>query len=89
MTLGLLALLVSASPRHLLDKRSQRREGRMDKVEMKQKVKDDITGFSGTVTAIATYLDGTTSCLVQSEMTDPSKYPEHSWIDAKRLSVVK
>ncbi len=61
----------------------------MDEIAMKQNVKDTVSGFSGTVTGIAKYLDGTTTCLIQSKMADPSKYPESTWIDSQRLEITE
>lgn len=57
-------------------------------IHMNAKVKDVVTGFVGTVTGIAKYLDGRTQLLIQPNMTDPSKYPESVWLDSERLSEV-
>lgn len=51
-------------------------------------VKDVITGFSGIVTAHATYITGCDQYLVQPVMQD-GKFEEPRWIDGDRLNVLQ
>lgn len=48
-------------------------------------VRDEVTGFSGTVTAVAEYMDGTTQAQVQPVCNDAGEYPSSAWIDRARL----
>ena len=56
----------------------------MEKIELGQKVTDSLTGFSGTVTAIATYLSGCVRAEVVS-LDDPNK---EYWFDIQRLGAI-
>jgi len=53
------------------------------------KVKDNITGFSGTVTAVAIYLNGCIRYQVQPELDEHGHYQESQMIDEEQLEIIK
>jgi hypothetical protein len=56
------------------------------KIKMSEKVKDNVTGFEGTVTVRAEYLTGCRQYFVQPKMKKGAKdYPEGHWFDEDRL----
>ena len=55
-------------------------------IELGDSVVDRITGFQGTVTAIAKYLTGSDRALVEAFCDDPHKVGESLWIDLERLN---
>lgn len=58
------------------------------KLEMNLKVQDEVTGYTGTVTAICKYLNGTTSALVEEKFPGGQKFEDGAWVDSDRLKVV-
>lgn len=50
------------------------------------KVKDELTGYSGTVTAVAVYATGETRLLVEN--VDSTGRPIEWWIDATRTIAI-
>lgn len=59
-----------------------------NKVVNGSKVTCKITGFTGVVTGIVTYITGCSQCLVQPRMKEDGSIPESIWIDIQRLDVV-
>ncbi len=51
------------------------------------KVRETITGFSGTVTGFTTYITGCTQYLVQPAMKESGDFQEPRWWDEDRLEV--
>jgi hypothetical protein len=49
------------------------------------KVKDKITGFTGTVTGFTTYITGCSQYLVQPPVKKEGDFTEGRWIDEDRL----
>ncbi len=58
-------------------------------VKLGQKVKDELTGFTGIVEAITNYLNGCCQALVRPKhkMKDET-YPVAAWIDVEQLTGV-
>lgn len=52
------------------------------------KVKDKITGFSGTVTAFCQYITGCDQYLVLPVIGENGDYPNAHWFDCNRLKVL-
>ena len=59
-----------------------------NKVVNGAKVTCKITGFTGIVTGIVTYITGCSQCLVQPRMKEDGSIPDSMWIDIQRLDVV-
>jgi len=61
-------------------------------IQLGQKVKDKITGFTGIATAKTEYLNGCLQVLVQPKMVvkkgGKQEYPEGKWIDIEQVDVV-
>lgn len=53
-----------------------------------RKVRDRITGFTGTVTGVLFYLSGCNQALVAPEMDKDGKVPDPNWFDVQRLEIV-
>lgn len=60
-----------------------------NKVNLGDKVKDDLTGFSGIVSGIADYLTGCSQACVQPPQTETGTFVESRWFDVDRLTVVE
>ncbi len=65
----------------------------MNRIELGQKVKDVVTGFSGIATARVEYLNGCVQILVAPKMVIPKKgetevYPTSTYVDVEQLRVV-
>lgn len=59
-------------------------------VNLGQRVKDELTGFTGIVEAITHYLNGCCQALVRPKFkTKDKEYPKAAWIDVEQLKVVK
>lgn len=59
-------------------------------MKLGDRVRDNLTGFEGTVTGIVDYITGCRQALITPEMkADASEYPKSSWVDEDRLSVVQ
>lgn len=56
-------------------------------VKLGQKAQDSITGFEGTVTAIAHYLTGCDQASLQPAVKDGA-FVKAEWFDVTRLSVI-
>ena len=56
------------------------------KIELGQKVKDEITGFEGVVVATAQYLNGCISCQVQPQSLKDGSTTKAEWFDEQRLT---
>lgn len=55
-----------------------------------QKVKDQLTGFTGIVEAITNYLNGCEQALVRPKFKPKdAEYPKAAWIDVEQLVVIK
>ena len=62
-------------------------------IQLGQKVKDKITGFTGIAVARVEYLNGCVQLLVRAKMSTPKKgdnqeYPKGTYIDIEELDVV-
>ena len=57
-------------------------------IEIGWKVEDVITGFSGVVTGLCTYITGCDQALVQPKGSDQNKKEDCHWIDVNRLERV-
>ena len=60
----------------------------MERIIMKDLVKDTITGFKGTVVAIAKYMNGCVRCEVQPRGLYEGKPIESQWIDEGQLEII-
>jgi hypothetical protein len=58
-------------------------------IQLGSKVKDKITGFTGIVTGIVTYITGCSQALIAPPVDKQGKRPEGEWIDLQRLEVDK
>ena len=54
---------------------------------LKKKVKDQTTGYEGTVTAVCEYYDGRISYLVEN--IDNTGRPVEWWVQSDRIVIVK
>jgi len=65
-------------------------KGGIKMIQLGQKVKDIITGFTGIAHGRATYLAGCNRILVQPEFDEKKddKYPDAVWIDEPQLKTV-
>ena len=72
-----------SAPAHIIGGNSMTEE-----IQLKDKVEDVITGFTGIVTAKAEYLYGCTQFLVNSKCKD-NEQGKTSWIDEPQLKVLK
>ena len=62
-------------------------------IELGQKVKDKVTGFTGIATARIEYLNGCVQILVTPKMATPKKgetqeYPTATYVDVEQLDIV-
>lgn len=57
-------------------------------VQLGRKVKDRITGFTGTVTGFVTYISGCNQALVAPPVGSDGKAPDSWWLDEQRLDYV-
>ena len=53
------------------------------------RVRDKITGFSGTITGRADYITGCNNYLVQPQNDKDDKYVDSHWFDEMRLELVE
>jgi hypothetical protein len=60
----------------------------MNSITLGQKVRDEVTGFTGIAVVRAEYLDDTVSYCVQPEVVQIGVMPESHYIDSMRLHVV-
>lgn len=60
----------------------------MSNIELGDKARDNITGFSGTVTAICRYLGGQNDALIEAPSHD-EKEIKSKWICLSRLSRIE
>lgn len=58
-------------------------------IELGKKVKDEITGLTGTATAKVEYLSDQICFCVQPSVDEDGKLPDEEWINEERLSVVE
>lgn len=65
------------------------RNDRFDGLNLGDRVKDSLTGFTGIVTAQVSYLTGCDQCQVLPASTDQSKINEAHWFDVERLKLVE
>lgn len=61
----------------------------MQAVELGDKVKDVVTGFTGVAVARTTWLHGCDRIVLQPEMGKDGKVPENASFDAPQIVVVK
>ena len=61
----------------------------MTEIKLKNKVKDEITGLTGTAIAKVRYLSGQICFCIQPSVDENGKLPGEKWIDEERLSVVE
>lgn len=57
----------------------------MNKIELGQKAKDTVTGYTGIVTAKTTWLYGCTRFALQTPLDKDGKVPEPQWFDELQL----
>jgi hypothetical protein len=60
-----------------------------DTVELGDKVKCRVTGFSGTVVGILNYLNGCRQIGIQPKVDKEGKIKETSWIDDSQVQIIK
>ncbi len=60
----------------------------MDKINLGDKVKDSVTGFTGIVVALHKWLHGCTRCTVQPAVGKDGKLPEANAFDMPQLVVI-
>lgn len=60
----------------------------MEKVNMGDYVTDKITGFSGIVTGMASYISGCTQCLIAPKVNEKNELPDTQWFDIERLEKI-
>ena len=58
-------------------------------ISLGSKVKDNITSFTGIVTAVSYYINGCVQYLVRPTKLDEGKIMEAEWIDIQRLKVTR
>jgi hypothetical protein len=63
-------------------------EGMEQQIKLGSKVKDKITGFTGTATARAEYLERPPQVFVEAEATEGGRRAADAWITESRLEVV-
>lgn len=56
-------------------------------LNLRDRVKDQITGFSGVVTGRCEYITGCTQLLVQPPVKDNGDFVESRWVDEDRLAL--
>ena len=61
----------------------------MKKIELGSKVEDSLTGFSGVVIGIVTYLTGCDQYLVLPRAKDTHTLPSGEWLDSNRCVLLK
>jgi len=49
---------------------------------------DNVTGFTGTVTARAEYLGGTPRVQIEPRVSEDGKAEDARWVDEERISIV-
>ena len=57
-------------------------------IQLGQKVKDKITGFTGVITGVCDYLSGCNQALVVPPVKADGSYTDGHWFDVQRLDVV-
>ncbi len=57
----------------------------MDKIELGQTVKDEITGYTGIAIGRSTWLHGCDTIGVQAKIKDDGVVPDVRWVDELRL----
>ena len=60
----------------------------MNRINIGDRVKDDVTGLQGIVTGIVDYISGCQQLLVQPPVDNDGKFVSSHWIDEDRLEVV-
>jgi hypothetical protein len=63
-------------------------EGEQMNIRLGVEAKDIVTGFTGIVTARATYLTGCDQYVLSPGVDDDGKVPEAHWFDENRLVVI-
>jgi hypothetical protein len=58
-------------------------------INLGDKVKESVTGFSGTVTGIADYLTGCSQACVQPGTDEKGAWQEARWFDVDRLATIE
>ena len=58
-------------------------------IALGQRVKDSITGFTGTVTGLVSYIAGCDQALVAPDVDKQGKLADSAWFDTVRLEVTK
>ncbi|QXN71258.1 hypothetical protein RCKVOTHE_57 [Rhodobacter phage RcKvothe] len=58
-------------------------------IDLGDKVRDNVTGFAGTVTGIADYLTGCSQASIQPPCDEKGGFVEARWFDVDRLHVVE
>ena len=58
-------------------------------IELGSKVRDRVTGFTGTATARVEYLNGCVQYCVKPRMSKKGEMPEGQYIDDKQLEVIE
>ena len=61
----------------------------MRKINLGDKVRDEITGFEGRVTGVATYISGCVQYSIAPPVDKDGKMSDANWIDEQRLVVVE
>lgn len=61
----------------------------MQKIHMRDKVKDTVTGFEGVVIGRTEWLNGCIRYAIQAPVTADGKLPEAEWIDDQQLEVTE
>lgn len=61
----------------------------MSKIKLGQKVRDKVTGFTGTVTAKVEYLNGCVQYCVMPKAKEEGKLPTPEYIDVQQLEIFK
>lgn len=61
----------------------------MAKIELGDKVKEVVTGFTGVVTGIASYLTGCDQACVTPRVKEDGSHVSGQWYDVTRLEVLK
>jgi hypothetical protein len=58
-------------------------------IELGDKGKDRISGFTGIITAIAHYLHGCTRCSIAPQEIREGKVIDHIWIDEGQVEIIE
>ena len=59
------------------------------KFENGQKCKDKITGFTGTITGLVTYITGCNQYLISPKCNDENVNSDAHWFDEDRIEIIK